>query len=211
MTRQHLIEQIRRHIYNGQPNQDANISVNLVNQLINQGIGVVAKQNYVDSLKIDGISYVNNSFYTTFKNLAVSKDENLLYKVTLPQLPFGIGSNEGISRLVFKDSFNNISIPCVPLTQNQTTYFRSLRKPSNRVLFYSEGIYVFAFSSLPLYQYTAQVTMVSGGDSTDLTSTLNVPDDYIPGIIDYCVKLLTSERFMPKDVMNDGQDAIKQA
>ena len=48
--------------------------------------------------------------------------------------------------------------------------------------------------------------MISGGDATDLTSTLNVPDDYIPLIIDYVSKQLTLERRVPKDVTNDGQD-----
>ena len=33
-------------------------------------------------LAIDGITYVNNSFYTTFKNLAISSFEQYTYQIT---------------------------------------------------------------------------------------------------------------------------------
>ena len=36
--------------------------------------------------------------------------------------------------------------------------------------------------------------MISGGDSTNLNSVLNVPDDYVPVIFDYCAKMLLAER-----------------
>jgi len=42
-----------------------------------------------------------------------------------------------------------------------------------------------------------------------LSSVLNIPDDYIATVIDYCTKMLMLERAQPVDAANDGLDAIK--
>ena len=51
--------------------------------------------------------------------------------------------------------------------------------------------------------------MVSAGDSTDLNSTLNVPQDYFPAMVEYIKQQLVFERMQPVDVQSDGLDAIK--
>jgi len=208
MLRRTFIERVRRQIYNGQPPSEATITVGLVNNYLNDAVAVAAKTNYTDSLKLDGIAYVNNSFYTTFKSLAVASDEINLWKVTLPQIPVGIGYNEGLETLVFKDSDGSqLSFPVVWLSQNQRSFQRGMRDIPNKLLAYSEGEFVYVISDIPLNQYTAQVTMVSGGDSTDLDSTLNVPPDYFPVMMQYLQQQLLLEKNQPKDVTNDGLDA----
>lgn len=207
MTRQSLIERILRHVYGEQPTDDSNITANLVNAWILDGTALAAKQNYKDSLAIDGITYVNNSFYTTFKNLAIASYEQYTYQVTLPQIPFGIGKNEGISSLTIMDGTGNISYDCLPLSENQITYYRALPPIPNKLLYYSEGTFVNILSTLLLnIGFTARIKMISGGDSTNLNSVLNVPDDYVPVIFDYCAKMLLAERLVPKDQVNDGVD-----
>lgn len=211
MTRQALIEQILRQVYGTQPSDDASVTPNLVNQMINQGIGLMVKQNYKDAIQLDGVGYVNNSFYSTFKGLTVSLDENFTWKVTLPQVPIGIGKNEGISTLQFKSNNGEISKPVVWLSQDQVTYFQSLQQPVSKILAYQQGEFVYIYSTLLLNQYTATVTIVSGGNSSNLSSTLTVPDDYIPGIVDYVVKSLSQARLQIQDAANDGSDAIRTA
>lgn len=211
MTRRTFIEQIRRLMYGDQPPAEANITVGLVNAWLNQGIGVAARKNYLDSIQLDGISYVNNSFYTKFSDIAVTADEQFLWKVELPQLPIGIGNSEGISKLQFKDSDSNqISQTVVFLTQNQTTYFNGMTPIPNKLLAYSQGKYVYIVSTIMLSSYTANVTMVSGGLSTDLDSTLNVPDDYIPVIIEFLKQQLMFQRTVPRDNVDDGIDSSTQ-
>lgn len=170
---------------------------------------MAARKNYLDSIQLDGISYVNNSFYTKFSDIAVTADEQFLWKVELPQLPIGIGNSEGISKLQFKDSDSNqISQTVVFLSQNQTTYFQNMQPIPNKLLAWSQGKYVYIASTLMLSSYTANVTMVSGGLSTDLDSTLNVPDDYIPHIVEYLKTQLMFQRTVPQDVTNDGADFV---
>jgi hypothetical protein len=206
MTRLEFIERHLRQIYGGFPTDDAQITNNLVNSWLNDAIAAAAKQNQKDNIALDGISYINNSFYTTYKGLAVVQDENFLFKVTLPQIPMGVGYSEGVSTLQFKDSSNSVSHPCVPLSQNQKTFYQGLKPIPNKVLFYTEGNFIYAISTLPLYDYTATVGMISGGDSTSLTSTLNVPPDYFPIMVEYLKQQLVFERMQPQDSTNDGVD-----
>lgn len=209
MTRYKFIEQIRRLIYGAQPNDDAQITIGLVNSWIDSAIAYAARQNYLDNDRLEGIMYVNNSFYTTFKGLTASQDEQFLWKIELPSIPVGIGYSEGISKLQFKDSDSNqISQTVIFLSQNQTTYFQNTIPIPNKLMAYQQGKYVYVVSTLLLSQYTANVTMISGGVITDLYSELNVPPDYQPIMIEYLKKQLMFQRQVPQDLANDGIDAI---
>lgn len=207
MNRRSYIERVRRLIYNGQPSDDAVITIGMVANILNDAIGVAAKANYKDNLSIDGINYVNNSFYTTFKNLSVESDDQFTWKITLPQIPFGIGQTEGVSMMTFKDNSSpQISQSVVLLTANQKTYFENMRPIPNKVLAIPEGKFIYAKSTLMLSAYTANATMVSGGDPTDLGSELNVPADYFPFMDDYIIKKLLQSKQIPVDATNDGLD-----
>ncbi len=207
MIRRAYIEQIRRLIYNGQPSDDATIGVNLVNTWLNQAIGVAAKQSYKDSAAISNVLYVNNSFYTSFNNLSVTSNGQFVWKIELPQIPFGIGQDEGISTLQFQDNQSKqLSQSVIWLTQNQNTFFNQLRPIPNKILAVSNGKFVYVYSTIMLSQYKANVTMISGGDSTDLDSILNVPDDYLPIMTDYIMKNLFIELNQATDVADDGLD-----
>lgn len=206
MTRNNFIEQLRRQIYNGFPPDDAEITPNLVNQYLNQAIGVAAKQNYKDNIQLEGVGFVNNSFHTTFKGLSIVPDEQFQWKITLPEIPVGIGSSEGVPRVMFKDSESNLSYPGIPLSEAQVGYVRDMRPMPNKVLIYTEGGFCYALTTILMNTYTATVTMVSGGDSTDLGSTLNVPSDYFPVMIQFIQQQLILEKKMPKDLQNDGSD-----
>lgn len=210
MTRATYIERLLRQVYGGQPTDDANITNNLVNVWLSEGIAIAARTNYLDNNKLDGIAYVNNGFYCTFKGLSISKDEIFLYKITLPHIPMGIGASEGISTLNIKSSDGSVSFPCIPLSENQKGFARSLRPVPNKLLFYQEGIFCYILSVLilnsPSVPYTGSVSMISGGVSTDLDSELTVPPDYLPIIDEYITKQLLIERAQPQDTSNDGLD-----
>ena len=195
------------------PTDDATISYNLVNAWLNEGIALAAKKNYADNYQIDGLNYVNNSFYTTFSGLSISKSQNFLYQITLPQIPIGIGQNQGVSSLTIKDSSNNISYDAVPLTESQSTYYRSMRPIQNKMLYKPEGINLFIISPLVLNvgNFTGIVRMISGGDSTNLDSILNVPDDYINIIDEFLIPKLLLEKSQGIDNQNDGMETQKTA
>lgn len=209
MTRRAYIERIRRLIYGNQPAAEANITVGLVNNYLQDAIALAAKANYLDNEKISGITFVNNSFYTIFKDIEVTEDEQFLWKIQLPELPVGIGYTEGISKLQFKDSTSNqISQTVVFLSQNQTTYFQNMQPIPNKLLAYSQGEFVYVVSTLMLSEYTVNVTMVSGGVNSDLDSTLNVPPDYFHIMQQYLLQQLMTQKNQLQDVTNDGSDVV---
>ena len=206
MTRKIFIERILRQIYNGQPSDDSSITFNQVNQWLNDAIGVAAKKNYTDSIQMDGVAYVNNSFYTSYSSLTITQVDNTTFKFTLPQIPVALGKNEGIATLQFSNSKTPTSFGAVPLSMNQVGYQDTLRPIQNKVVYWPQGQEVYMSTGIPLTAYKANVRMVSGGDSTDLNSTLIIPDDYVPIMVEYIKAQLAFERSRPIDTSNDGVD-----
>ena len=206
MTRKIFIERILRQIYDGQPSDDSNITFNLVNQWLNDAIGVAAKKNYTDSIQMDGVAYVNNSFYTSYSSLTITQVDNTTFKFTLPQIPVALGKNEGIATLQFSNSKTPTSFGAVPLSMNQVNYQDTLRPIQNKVVYWPQGQEVYMSTGIPLTAYKANVRMVSGGDSSDLNSTLIIPDDYVPIMVEYIKGQLAFERSRPIDTSNDGVD-----
>jgi len=206
MTRRTFIERTLRQIYNGQPTDDSTITVGLVNTWLGDAIGLAAKQNLKDNFQLDGVAVVGNSFYSTFKGLTITEDERVLYKFSLPEIPLGIGASDGVARIVFKDSTNTISYPAIMLSESQVGIQRSMRPVQNKIICYSEGGYVFVITPIDITGYTATCTMISGGDATDLDSTLNVPADYFPIMVQYIQQQLILERKQVPDLQNDGRD-----
>lgn len=206
-TRFMFIKRALRQIYNDQPSDDSNITTNLVNMWLNDAIGAAAKKNYTDNLQMDGVAYVNNSFYTSFSQLPITAVSQFVYQLTLPQIPFALGNNEGVGVLQFVDSAGNISDPAIPLSENQVGYYRNMRAIPNKILYFSEGLFIYAISTLQLNNFTGSVRIVSGGDNTNLNSVLNVPDDYKPIMIEYIKNQLAWERAQPRINTNDGTDS----
>lgn len=208
MDRYTFCERALRQIYGEQPTDDSNITVNLVNSWLNDAIGIAAKKNWTDNVQIDQIAYVNNSFYTTFKGIPITPaGENFLYQLTLPEIPLGIGRNEAISTLQFVDANGFVSDTAIPLSQAQLGYITKMRPIPNKTYYYPEGTFLYMITTLQLFTYTGKVRMISGGDATDLNSTLNVPPDYFPTMVEYIKMQLSYERSAVKDLQNDGQDS----
>ena len=209
MKRGAFIEQALMQIYGGIPTDDAEMTIEMINAvLLPQAIATAAKAAYTQAIQIDGIGYVNNSFYTTFSGIAIVSDDtsNLGYKLTLPEVPVGIGRNEGISSLQFKDEDGFISQSAIPLSMNQQSYADRMQPIPNKILYWYEGSVLRMKSTLPMWSYTAIIKMVSGGDSSDLDSELNVPGDFHPIMIQYLQQQLGMVRAAQPDTANDGVD-----
>lgn len=209
MTRYQFIERMLRQIYNGQPTDDASITPNLVNQWLNDAIGLAVKKNYTDSIQMDGVAYVNNSFYTTFTDLAINAEpvDNETYSINLPIIPIALGKNEGVATLQIVGD-KKTSQTAIPLSMNQVGYIPQLRPIQNKILYWVEGKQAYLKSNIPLSAFKATVRLISGGDANDLDSTLIIPDDYVPMIIEYVKQQLAYERSRPIDQSNDGVDNV---
>lgn len=208
MIRQAFLERNIVQIYGGFPEDDAEITFDLLNSWLPDAIGFAAKQCYVESIKLDGVAYLNNSFYTTFSGLEVTSDDtsNQGYKIELPEIPVGLGRNEGVSTLRFKDANGFLSQPVIWLSMNEQGYAEGMRPLPNKILGWPEGKFIRLTTSLILTEYTGVMKMASGGDSSDLNSELNVPPDYHQGMVEYLKQQMAFEKAQRPDVTNDGND-----
>ena len=205
MTRKVLIEQIRRMYYGGLPIDDANLTENEVNLHINQAIAAIAKENYVDYIKLDGIENVDDAFYTTFKNLSVSKDNDTgYYYTTLPHPPLGLSRGYGIADVTFPVSTGLAKNP-IPISPRELEYVDSVKIPPSKIFFWCEGKTLWFKSYINLVGKAPIVRMISN-ESSDLTSEINVPGEYISRIIDMVMSKLSIRKQMPEDTTNDGLD-----
>jgi hypothetical protein len=208
MIRGAFLESILMQIYGEKITDDAEITYNLVNLYCQEGIAVAAQASYKTAIQLDGVGYINSGFYSTFSGLPIVQDntDNLCYKFVLPEIPVGIAANMGVAEVRFKGSDGFTSFPGIPLSMNQWSYFDSMPPIANKVLYLPEGKTVRAKTPLILSLYTATVKIISGGDTTDLNSELNVPPDSIPVIRQYIIEKLLAQRSISTDDVNNGKD-----
>jgi hypothetical protein len=207
MTRKVLIEQIRRMLYGGIPTDDANITEKEINLYINEALAYMAKVNYTDSIKLDGIETVSDVFYLTFKNLAIVKDNDTgYYSLDLPQVPLGLARGYGISTVTFPTSTGLAKSP-IPISVRELDYMDSLKQPPSKIFYWPEGKKLWFKSYTNLVGKFAIVRMVST-ETSDMDAELNVPQEYITDIINLVMGQLRPRKATPQDSTNDGLDKL---
>ena len=205
MTRKVLIEQIRRLYYGGIPSDDSNLTENEVNRYINQAIAYIAKVNYTDSIKLDGVETVSDAFYSTFKNLSILKDNDTgYYYATLPHPPLGLSRGYGISTVTFPVNTGLAKAPTA-VSPREVDYIEQIKLPPSKIFYWAEGGKLWFKSYTNLVGRLAIVRMISA-ENSDLTSELNVPAEYISDMINWIMDQLKFRKQMAEDTTNDGID-----
>ena len=207
MTRKVLIEQIRRMLYGGVPTDDANITEKEINLYINEALAYMAKVNYTDSIKLDGIETVSDVFYLTFKNLAITRDTDTgYYSLDLPQVPLGLARGYGISTVTFPTATGLAKSP-IPISVRELDYMDNLKQPPSKIFYWPEGKKLWFKSYTNLIGKLAIVRMVST-ENSDMDAELNVPQEYITDIINLVMGQLRPRKATPQDSTNDGLDKL---
>jgi hypothetical protein len=205
MTRNELIAQIRRMYYGGVPAEEASLREKEVNQYINQAIAYVAKENYVDHIKLDGLENVDDAFYTTFKNLSISKDNDTgYYYTTLPHPPLGLSRGYGIADVTFPVS-TGLSKNPIPISPRELEYVDMVKIPPSKIFFWCEGDKLYFKSYINLIGKAPIVRMISN-ENSDLNAELNVPAEYIPSMINWIMTQLNIRKQMSGDLIREGVD-----
>jgi hypothetical protein len=207
MTRKVLIEQIRRMLYGGVPTDDANITEKEINLYINEALAYMAKVNYTDSIKLDGVETVSDVFYLTFKNLAITKDNDTgYYSLELPQVPLGLARGYGIASVRIP-SMSSLAKALVPISVRELEYMDNLKCPPNKIFYWPEGKKLWFNSYTTITGKTAIVRMVST-ENSDMDAELNVPQEYVTDIINLVMGQLRPRKATPQDSTNDGLDKL---
>lgn len=205
MTRKVIIEQIRRILYGGVPNDDANVSEKEINVYINQALAYMAKVNYTDAIKLDGVESVADSFYATFKEIPITLDSTTgYYSLDLPQVPLGLARGYGISTVTFPSN-TGLARSLVPISVRELDYMDNLKAPPSKIFYWAEGKKLWFKSYTNLVGKFAIIRMVST-ENSDLDAELNVPQEYITDIINLVLNQLKIRKSTPEDTTNDGAD-----
>lgn len=205
MVRKIIIEQIRRQYYGGVPSDDANLSESEVNMYLSQAVAYMAKINYTDSIKLDGIENVSDAFYSTFKGISILKDNDTgYYYATLPHPPVGLSRGYGISTVTFPVSTGLAKAP-IPISPRELDYITEIKTPPSKIFYWAEGNQLYFKSYTNLVGKFAIVRMISA-ENTDFDSELNVPEEYLTDIINYVINQLKFRKSIPEDITNDGID-----
>jgi hypothetical protein len=205
MTIKVLIEQIRRMLYGGVPNDDSSVSEKEINVYVNEALAYMAKINYADSIKLDGIETVNDVFYSTFKGLSITRDTDTgYYSLDLPQVPLGLARGYGISTVTFPSS-TGLAKALIPISVRELDYMDNLKQPPSKIFYWPEGKKLWFKSYTNVVGKLAIVRMVST-EGSDLEAEMNVPQEYITDMINLVLNQLKIRKATPEDIVNDGVD-----
>lgn len=204
-----ICEMIQRALLNSFMSDDSDFSLSLINQYLNAGIGVAIRTSYKDEIQINGAEGVADAFYATFTSMTITADSTMPgnYLITLPQQTVGIGAGWDISSFIMVKG-SGAKLIGYPITQKEVSYLYTNPKPCDGVFFWTEADRMNIHSCKDLTKYKGRVTMLVS-QSNDLDSPMNIPDGYLPIIIDYMIKTLGPLLNIPIDISSDGVDTPK--
>jgi hypothetical protein len=209
MTRKEICALIQIRLAGGMPSDDFAVTLNEINLWLDHAIAASAMKNYADGVQIDGIEFVGDAYYTTFKDLVLSQDSiSLYYKTTIPAPPVSVPRGYDISSAYIQKGvgIGGFNKPMIRVTPQALDFYNDLPKPKNSVEYWTEGMtmYVTTTTSTLLNGAKVAVRMIGSAGSRLLTDEALVPNDAIPFIVDYVFKYFMPTDSAPKDTMNDG-------
>lgn len=208
ITKQVLIERIRRHIANDFPSADFSTSENEVLLYIDQALAFNLVGQVYNAAKVEGNICVPEGYLTTYSigNLSqdsVTKD----WYGTLPQPPISLPLGYSLDYAYFADSVNGKGRSIFLIKQKRVAFRDNLPNPLG-VRAWVEGnrIWLAASDGSSLLNQNLYVRMANTRTSS-LTDVVALPDDAIEGIFNNVVAKLKDRLQLPKDVVQDDISA----
>lgn len=205
MTYGKFAEEVRTAFYGGIPSDDASFSIRYFGELIGLEVAEYARQNAFENSNQGELSYANDSFITTYKNLAVAYDtQGKYYYTVLPDIPPALPRNQEIARISPVGSNRR---EFFPMSQKDKGIQDLLPSIPNVILYYTEGgniIYDNITFTMPSLIDLRMVGTVPSGNLLD--ATLNLSKNYQFAIMTKILSTLDPLRFR-KDIINNAVDA----
>jgi hypothetical protein len=202
-TRRQILETLQRLMLGGMASDDTELTINLINQHLNGAIGYAAKTNYKEEIQLNGIENVADAFYSNFTDILITLNTTTgLYNATLPQQPVGIGAGWDISTFMLITG-SGAKIFAHPISPREIEFIYNTSGPCNEVFYWVSGLTVTLHSCKDITKYKADIRMLSS-QSSNFDSPINLPDGYLPLVMEYLSKILGIEVQRPIDISNDG-------
>lgn len=207
MIRKTLCELIQRRLAGGDVPDDFSPKLDEINLWLNHGIAASAIKNYSDAVKIDGMEFVSESFYISLSDLTIYKDETTgWYYADLPASPWALPKGYDITTVSIQGN-GVLSRGLIRTEPTRRNMHDSLPKIPNKLYWWIDTNRLNIESFTALQHNKLYVRMAGSAGTTytgGLNDTLRVPDDAVPYIIEYVLRVF-GQKVVP-DVSNDGVD-----
>lgn len=206
-SKQMFIERIKKHVANGFPHTEFNITDNEILLYIDEAIPATLKGQMYENAKVTGVIDIPEAYLVTYAlDTLLQSNVTGEYYGILPQTPMELPTGYDITDVYF--SVNGARAQsCFPVTAKRNTYRRFMPKPTG-VFYRVEGstIYFQTIDGYPLTQQNAYVQMPISRTS-DKTTMMNLPDGAIEPIFTKVVARILQRLGIPQDIIKDGLPA----
>jgi hypothetical protein len=199
----YLAEQILSTYYKGVRSDDSSYSLKYIASMLAQEVAFMARKNAFENGNNGDITYINDTFISTFKSLAVATDAISLEKyIVLPSMPTALPNNQEIVSVSLNRKTNKTFIPM----KNKDRFAQAFLPSIRGVVFYYIEDGKLYFDNPENFIFTAITLKMAGalpsGDILD--AQLNIPKNYETEIIDKVLNRLLSVNRLGQDLSNDG-------
>lgn len=199
----YISEQILTTYYKGIRNDDSQYSLRHIASMVASEVAVMARKNAFENSNNGDITYMNDTFITTYKNLSVLTDNVSNEKYCdLPATPTALPNNQEIVAVSLNTKTNKQFIPI----KNKDRFMQAFLRPIKGVVyFYAENGRLY-FDNPENFQFTKITLKMAGAlpSGNILDAPLNIPKNYESEIIDKVLNRLLTLSAQGQDLTNDG-------
>ena len=199
----YISEQILTTYYKGIRNDDSQYSLRHVASMVAQEVAVMARKNAFENSSNGDVTYMNDTFITTYKNVNVLTDNVSNEKYCdLPATPVALPNNQEIVAVSLNTKTNKQFIPI----KNKDRFMQSFLRPIKGIVyFYAENGRLY-FDNPENFQFTKITLKMAGAlpSGNILDAPLNIPKNYESEIIDKVLNRLLTMSRLGQDLTNDG-------
>lgn len=200
-----ISEQILTAYYRGVRSDDSSYSIKFIASMVAQEVATMARKNAFENGNNGDVTYANDSFTSTFKNVPVTTDPVTKEKYSvLPSIPSALPNNQEIASVSLNKKSSKTFIPM----KNKDRFAQSfLPCIKGVVYYYIEDGKIFYDNADGFIFPNVTLSMVGAAPSGNiLDAQLNIPKNYESEIIDKILNRLLTLSRLPKDYTNDGDD-----
>jgi len=199
----YISEQILTTYYKGVRNDDSQYSLRHIASMVAQEVALMARKNAFENSNGGDITYINDSFISTYKSVAVLLDDVSKEKYcVLPAVPTALPNNQEIVSVSLNTKTNKTFIPM----RNKDRFAQAFLRPIKGMVFYYIEAGRIYFDNPENFQFSALTIKMAGAlpSGAILDAQLNIPKNYETEIIDKVLGRLLSVSRLGQDLTNDG-------
>lgn len=212
-TKRQIVQEALYEAYGGITSTDVRISERFVLTKLNNKIAAAGTINAFQNKNLEGVTYLNDTFYSTYNDLPVTDDTHTGFKkIDLPALPIGVPSQRSISLYPPKTNKCNgmNSTMFVMMPREQVRRSNNLPKTKTVYCFEQDGtIQMIIPDTLPLLE-VGTMNLVMATSDGGLDSKANIPPDMLDPIKKELVAELRAIILgVPLELKNDGIEILE--